>query len=224
VELSIFLIKAPPELHDQCQSTNGKLCMITAVAFAHTQSEGLAALGVLEKGAMAKKCLSKKLYQPTDFEQLSDAAGVSWPENHRNLCENQCSKAKPVDILLALRDKIIDAPSAKSVIVFCQSTGQHNLLEEFDDVALSMDGQSYGGCWAIWEKPEDDAVNIKWQDEVIAILKRYTYMHYIGETDIVQDSKRIQGSYTATKWKRLEQIRAKYDPNRLFFGYLDGTS
>lgn len=223
VELSIFLIKAPPELIDQCKNTNGKLCLISAVAFAHTKEEGIAALSVLEQGEMVSKCLSKKLYEDSNFEMLSEIAGISWPENHRNLCENQCSQAKPADLLMALRDKIIDAPSPKTVIVFCQSTGQHNLLEPHSEVALSMDATSYGGSWAIWENPEDDAANMKWQDEVISIIKPFTSTHYIGETDIVQDNARIQDSYTPDKWQKLEKIRAKYDPEGLFFGYIGGT-
>ena len=224
VELSIFLIKAPPDLINQCKATNGKLCMITAVAFANTEQEGKAALAILETGTMVQKCLSKTLYEASGFEQLSDASGATWPERHRNLCENQCSNAKPVDILMALRAKIIDAPSPKSVIVFCQSTGQHPLLEANPDIALSMAGQSYGGSWAIWEHPEDDAANRKWQDEVIAILKKFTSTHYIGETDIVQDNARVQNAYSSEKWKRLEQIRNKYDPDGLFFGYLGGIT
>jgi FAD/FMN-containing dehydrogenase len=179
---------------------------------------------MLEKGTMVKKCLAKNLNESSHFEKLSDISGITWPEHHRNLCENQCSKAKPSDILMALRDKIIDAPSPKSVIVFCQSTGQHNLLEPYENVALSMDAKSYGGSWAIWEKPEDDAANMKWQDETVAIIKSFTSTHYIGETDIVQDNARVQASYTPEKWKKLEKIRAKYDPDGLFFGYLGGIT
>ena len=127
-------------------------------------------------------------------------------------------------MLMALRDKFVEAPSAKSVIVFCQSTGPRNLLEPHPEVALSMDATSYGGSWAIWEKEEDDAANRKWQDEVIAIMKPFTSQHYIGETDIVQDPSRVQESYSAEKWKRLEAIRAKYDPQGVFFGFLGGTA
>jgi len=224
VELSIFLIKAPPELVDKCSANNGKLCMISAVAFADSKQKGKKALSVLETGLMARQCLSKILYQLSSFEQLSDVSGATWPEHHRNLCENQCSKANPVDVLMALRDKIIDAPSPKSVLVFCQSTGQHDLLKSSADTALSMDGQSYGGCWTIWENAKEDAANIKWHHEVCAILKPFTGTHYIGETDIVQDRTRIHGSYTPDKWIRLEQIRKKYDPDGLFFGYLGGTN
>jgi len=223
VELSIFLIKAPPELAAQCKKDNGKLCMISAVAFANTAAEGEAALGVLEKGLLVKKCLAKSINQASSFAQLSEVSGITWPENHRNLCENQCSNAKASDLLVALCDKFIDAPSDKSVIVFCQSTGQHNLLEPREDIALSMDASSYGGSWVIWEHEKDDAVNFKWQDEVIRIIKPFTSTHYIGETDIVQDNARVKESYTAEKWKKLEEIRAQYDPQGVFFGFLGGT-
>lgn len=92
------------------------------------------------------------------------------------------------------------------------------------DMAFSMEGSSYGGSWAIWENPKDDALNIKWQDETVAILKRFTQSHYIGETDIVQDSKRVQESYSPEKWHKLEKIRQKYDPTGLFFGFFGGIS
>lgn len=224
VELSIFLIKAPPELADQCKDYNGKLCMVTAVAFGMTRQESEGALAPLEEGTMVKSVLAKSLNEPSNFEVLSIGAGQSWPENHRNLCENQCSKAKPSDMLVALRDKFVQAPSAKSVIVFCQSTGPRNLLEPHPEVALSMDATSYGGSWAIWENEEDDDANMKWQDEVIAIMKPFTAQHYIGETDVVQDPSRVRASYSAEKWKRLEEVRAKYDPLGVFFGFLGGTT
>jgi FAD/FMN-containing dehydrogenase len=224
VELSIFLIKAPAELAAASSAHNGKLCMVTAVAFGMTADESEAALVPLERGAMVKKTLARTFNEPSSFERLAIASGETWPENHRNLCENQCSKARPSDMLMALRDKFVEAPSAKSVIVFCQSTGPRNLLEPHPELALSMDATSYGGSWAIWEREEDDAANRKWQDEVIATMKPFTSQHYIGETDIVQDPSRVQESYAADKWRRLEEVRARYDPQGVFFGFQVGAN
>src|SRR5262249_10147890 len=65
VELSIFLIKAPAELAGKCQDSNGKVCMVTAVAFGMTKEESEAALAPLEEGAMVKKALLKALNEPT---------------------------------------------------------------------------------------------------------------------------------------------------------------
>jgi FAD/FMN-containing dehydrogenase len=223
VELSIFLIKAPSELADICRACNGKVCMVTAVAFGMTREDSESALAPLEQGLVMRKALRKRLMEPSSFEDLSIAAGQSWPEGHRNLCENQCSVANPSEILIALRERFIEAPSEKSVIVFCQSTGSRDLLEPSPDMALSMRATSYGGVWTIWEDARDDAANTTWHNETVAILKPFTAQHYIGETDIVEDPSRVQGSYTEEKWRRLEEIRGKYDPDRTFFGFLGGT-
>lgn len=224
VELSIFLIQAPAELAEACKDRNGKVCMVAAVAFGMTKEESEAALAPLEKGEIVKKALARRFNEPSSFDHLAIASGATWPENHRNLCENQCSKANPSDMLMALREKFVEAPSPKSVIVFCQSTGPRNLLVPHPEVALSMDATSYGGLWTIWEKEEDDAANRKWHDEVVGIMKPFTNQHYIGETDIVQDPARVLESYSAEKWRRLEEVRARYDPQHVFFGFLGGTS
>ncbi len=83
------------------------------VADHFNRMESEAALAPLEQGAMVKKALSKVLNERSNFDQLAIASGETWPENHRNLCENQCSKAKPSDMLVALRDLFIRAPSPK---------------------------------------------------------------------------------------------------------------
>jgi len=107
VELSIFLKHAPAELAAACGDRNGKLCMISAVAFGMTGEESQAALAPLDECAIIKKALARSFNQLSSFEQLAIASGETWPENHRNLCENQCSKARPSDILMAMRDKIL---------------------------------------------------------------------------------------------------------------------
>lgn len=221
-ELSIFLVQAPPELKNKCKSHKEKLCMVTAVVFGNTPDESIKALSILEEGQLIKTCLAKKINEESSFEKLSDVSGALWPENHRNFCENQCSQANPVEILMAVKDSIIHAPSAKSVIVFCQSTGGHHLIQSDENIALSMNGSSYGGVWSIWENKADDAVNKKWHDETAAKINRFSSQHYIGETDIAQDPNRVYRSYTKEKWEKLEKIRLKYDPDNLFFGFLDG--
>lgn len=219
VELSIFLNSAPKHLVDKCKNRNGKLCNISAVAFAPSKEEGERALEILEKGKLVSKCLYKSINQPSSFKKLAAIADAAFPENHRNFCENQCSEADPIDILVAFRDKIVEAPSPKSLILFCQSTGGHKLLQPVPEAALSMSGRTYGGIWTCWEKPEEDQANYKWHNECTDILNKFTSQHYIGETDIVQSPIRIQESYDLEKWKKLEQIKSKYDPEGVFFGF-----
>ena len=92
VELSIFLVKAPPELAEACIDHKGKLCMVSAVAFGMTREESKAALAPLEKGAMVKKALARSFNKPSSFEQLAIASGETWPENHRNFARTNAPK------------------------------------------------------------------------------------------------------------------------------------
>lgn len=222
VELSIFMSAAPSEIADKFKSTNGMCCMVSAVAFADTEAEGRAALKHLDEEWLVKNAVKTAAYASSNFDALEDASGGAWPEHTRNLAENSYSNGKPVDMFLALKDYIIKAPSPKSVIVFVLSTGGKNILPTSSDISCSANGNYYGGCWAIWDDAKDDAVNRAWQIEVQKAMNRHISGHYIGETDFIVERGNIKGSYTADKFKRLEQIRAKYDPQGVFQGFTGG--
>jgi hypothetical protein len=222
VELSIFMFAAPPELADQCKSTNGMLCMVSAVAFAETEAEGKAALLPLEDEHLTKMCLKKSICQASNFAALEDASGAAWPEGHRNLCENTFSNGKPVDIYMALKDHFIKCPSSQTVIVFLLSTGGKKILNNSPEVAFSADGQYYGGTWSIWKHEKDDAANMAWHRQSLELMRKHIDGYYIGETDYVAERSHIKEAYTADKMRKLEEIRAKYDPHSVFQGFAGG--
>ena len=74
-------------------------------------------------------------------------------------------------------------------------------------------------CYAIWERPEDDAVNAAWHRGTIAALDSFAVGHYVGESDIVSDPVRAERSFARTNWQRLQALRRTYDPDALFHGH-----
>ena len=76
----------------------------------------------------------------------------------------------------------------------------------------------------MWKNAEDDEVNTQWHEQCLELLKPFVTGHYIGETDTITYPQHIQGSYTESKWKRLQELRKKYDPDGVFFHYPDGLS
>ena len=223
VELSIFMNQAPADLQDKAKANNGWGCMVAAIAFADTPEEGKAALKPLEDDAdLAKICLKKDVYGKTDFNTLSDVSGQSWPDGHRNLVENTFCNGNAADMYLALRDQVKKCPSLKTVIVFVHSTGKKKILEQHPDIACSAEGNYYGGTWSIWEHAKDDAANLEWQLETQKIMKKHISGYYIGETDYVAERGNVKQAYTTEKFKRLEEIRAKYDPTGVFQSFTGG--
>jgi FAD/FMN-containing dehydrogenase len=44
--------------------------------------------------------------------------------------------------------------------------------------------------------------------------------YYIGETDLTFGADHAARSFAPANWQRLQQMRKKYDPDGVFFGYL----
>src|SRR5262249_56083159 len=111
------------------------------------------------------------------------------------------------------------APSTKSHATFVISTGGVQGHASGTDGAYSMTGDALLLCYAVWERPEDDAANIEWHRATIDELDKYAVGYYVGESDIVAQPRRAERSYSKAIWQRLMMLRRKYDPEAVFLGH-----
>ena len=219
VELSQFLLQAPPELRDVAAAQNGWLCMVTATVFEETPEAARAALHLLERSPI--RPLSSSIAAPLDFEQLFDASGALWPEGLRSRVEATYSDHSPGDMMQAVLHLLPNAPSATTVFLFTIFCGP-GVPAPPKDMALSMSSKVYGGPWTMWRDADDDQVNADWHQEMIATLRPYNIGYYIGETNTVERPASAVQAFSPTKWQKLCALRDKYDPDRVFFDYFDG--
>jgi FAD/FMN-containing dehydrogenase len=223
IELSLFLLTAPLELAEKCKADAGKVCMVTATIFAESMGEVKSSLKPLDDCPIIAKCLSRTVAKPYTFEALFDASGALWPMDHRNHVAAMFSDSNLADMLNAVSDHFLKTPSPTTLIMFAIFTGP-NIPAPLPDAAFSMSAHYYGGPWTMWTKAEDDEANTQWHEKCLDLLKPFVIGHYIGETDVVKYPDHVKGSYTENKWKRLEELRKKYDPDGVFFNYSNGLS
>ncbi|HEX4073867.1 MAG TPA: FAD-binding oxidoreductase [Candidatus Acidoferrales bacterium] len=216
VELTMFCESAPPALAEQCRSSNGYVAVLSATAFADSQAQGAAALALLDRRLSSHECLDKTVNQPRTLTGLLQSSGLSFPEKHRYLADTCWVNSPVADVLAALRDRFLRAPSPKSLAACVFGTGAANAGGKLSDGAYSMTAKTLLLCYAIWERPEDDASNAVWHRETIAELDRFAAGHYIGESDIIAHPNRAERSFTPASWERLKSLRQKYDPDGLF--------
>ena len=76
----------------------------------------------------------------------------------------------------------------------------------------------------MWKEAADDESNTAWHQECVRLMKPYITGYYIGETDPVAVPSEATGAFSPESWKRLADLRDKYDPEGVFFGYFDGLS
>ena len=216
VELTIFIAPAPPDLAERCRASNGFVGILGATAFLDTESEAAATLDLLEGCPLAHECLHEEVNQPTPIDTLLDMGGVLWPERHRFMADTLWSDSPPAEQLASVRENFLRAPSQKSLALCVFSTGAEGSAAVISDGAYSMNAATLLLCYAIWERPEDDALNAAWHRATIAVLDRFAVGHYVGESDIVAEPERAERCFARASWQRLQSLRRTYDPDALF--------
>ena len=221
VELSQFVIKAPPELAGKTGGHNGWICMVTANAFEDTPEAARAALQPLEGGPV--RPVSSSFATPLTFEQLFDASGALWPEGLRAKVEATFSNSSPGEMMKAVVEKLAKAPSPLTVFLFTIFCGPHAAAPK-KGMALSMSAKVYGGPWTMWKEAKDDEANAAWHEDLIATLRPFNVGYYIGESNTVIRPANAVQAFLPDNWQRLADLRDKYDPDGVFFGYFDGLA
>jgi FAD/FMN-containing dehydrogenase len=223
IELSLFLLEAPPKLKEKAAFHGSKVCMVTGVAFADSVDEAKASLLALENGPLATKCLDSSFAVPLVFEELFDISGALWPEGMRSRVEAAFSNAGAAELVNAVRTHLMRAPSPTSLVLFTIFTGP-NVPAPLPDAAFSMSAKIYGGPWTMWRDAADDQANTDWHHQCTTLLRPYNVGYYIGESDAVSRPSGAVEAFSPEGWKRLADLRGKYDPDGVFFGYFDGLS
>jgi hypothetical protein len=218
-ELTLFIAPAPPNFSEHCTSNNGFVGILSATAFLDTEHEAVAALSPLEVCPVAHECLQKEVNRRNSFESLLDLGGMLWPERYRYLADTLWSDSPPSQMLATVREHFLNAPSPKSLAVCVFSTGASDNTAVLPDAVFSMTAKTLLLCYAIWERPQDDAKNAAWHRETISVLDPFAVGHYVGESDIVPKPARAELSFARANWGRLQSLRQKHDPDDLFHGH-----
>ena len=221
IELSFFLLTAPPELKDKAARDGGKVCLVSATVFADSAEDAKAALEPLNGCPAIGKCLLQTSAQPVVFEELFDASGAIWPEGMRSRVKAIFSNSNPGELVQAVCQHMTKAPSQTTVVLFAIFTGP-NVPAPLPNAALSLSARVYGGPWTMWQNATDDESNTAWHQECVALMKPHITGYYIGETDPVAFPSEATGAFSPESWKRLADLRDKYDPEGVFFGFFDG--
>ena len=216
IELSLFLVAAPPDLASKSGST-GWVCLVTATNFADTKDEAERGLALLDSCPLVDKCLKKSIATPTTFDELFDASGALWPEGLRCRVDAVFSDAPLPRLIETVHGHMTKSPSKKTVFLFTVFTGKNVPPPTPDDAAFSMTANLYGGPWTMWDKEVDDSANLEWHEKLMKLLNPHLKGHYVSETDTIGHPDYAKQSFSSANWKRLASLRKKYDPTGIFF-------
>lgn len=214
VETLAFMAQAP-EGFDEQTAPHGKALYVSATAFVDSAEEAKTALQPFADGDLNQSCLFKDEFAPTPFATLFEMVDQSFPRE-RCAADTYWSD-EPLPVLIEkLVAHFAEAPSPLT-LVLCES---HPQKHAYPDAAFSMHGNSFLGPYSMWTDPQDDAVNLDWLSKAMALLEPYKIGHFISEADIAAEPSRAEQSFAKANWDRIQLLRAKYDPQGVFYSYV----
>lgn len=191
---------------------------IIAWAFADTVSDGRKALEAFAAEPTGLSALSKDLYREASVEGVFGRADAAVPASPRYLGEELWSNTSPQELLSSLRNGILAAPSAGSFVMLWFSHGGG--WPKQPDMAFSRSGSTLVGIYGIWNDAAQDATNQAWVRTTFASMDPLKVGYYSGTTDLTSAPDRVSQCFSPSAWNKLIRLKQKYDPDDMFFSYL----
>ncbi|WP_405603489.1 FAD-binding oxidoreductase [Streptomyces sp. NBC_01410] len=217
VELSFLMGTADPAM--SAATPRPKVVVVAATAFADSQDEAIRSLGPLRACPLDDRALFIQADEPASLEALDESSGTLWPASYRCAADTLWSGADYETLLSRLAAVVAAAPSERSLVLAPVSpVSRDKALQQ--DMAFSVLGDSYVVPFAIWDSPAQDDANMRWLRDAMRAVEPLGTGHYIAEADLMADPSRTRRSFSPADWDRLERLKARYDPEDVFFSYL----
>jgi hypothetical protein len=89
-------------------------------------------------------------------------------------------------------------------------------LRPLPDMALSIQGNIYLACYSVWDNAADDEPMERW---VVDQMKRIEHLAVGSKLNDENMARRPARYFSNAAAARLEQLRSRYDPQRLFASF-----
>jgi FAD/FMN-containing dehydrogenase len=186
---------------------------VTALAMVDSDSAAAAALAPLEACPLAAHALARRPVTPTTLaEQRAEQLRMN-PEGHRYLVDNAWIDGNADITVPALRGLFATLPTPQSFCIWYSMAP----LRKLPDMAFSLQSEIYVAAYVIYPDPADDDHCRTWLARQMRQLEPVTAGQYVGDSDLANRQVKFLGD---AQWRRLQQIQATRDPDRLFVGYL----
>jgi hypothetical protein len=150
---------------------------------------------------------------PTPFEERYKILTAANPHGYRWLSDNAWLEGTTEQAVRAMRNLFVHLPTDRSIAMFFSLAP----LRLLPDMALSLQTEVYCASYIVYEQPEQDAPLRNWLSERMREMEPVTTGQFLGDSDQTSRQVKFMGQ---EQWQRLQTIRAKYDPDDMFVGYL----
>jgi hypothetical protein len=192
----------------------GPGALVTAPVLADSRDEAIEALSKLESCPVVRKAVHRELNIVTELDDLLQGAeDLLYPRGRRWAADNMWTSAPAGDLLPGMRAIAETLPRAPSHMMWMLWGPSQPL----PDMAFSLQDDLYIAVYAVWDDAAEDDVHQAWVTDHMRELEPLSSGIQLADENLGARPFRF---LTPTSFQRLQALRAKHDPQRLFHSYM----
>jgi FAD/FMN-containing dehydrogenase len=200
-------------LREGVERPDGPLLLLHTTAIADSDEEMARALAPFDSCPFADRALFHER-GPTSIVEENEAQVAQNPEGYRYAVDCTWTDLGAAELAPLLRAMWSELDSEHSFSIWYGWAP----VGERPDMAFSVEGNVYVATYAIWPDPDDDERYREWVHARIGeIAAAGDGGVYLGDTDFTRRPVRF---LSAENFARLQELRAKWDPEGRFCSYL----
>jgi FAD/FMN-containing dehydrogenase len=156
------------------------------------------------------------LVEPMPYVALQQLFDADYPPGKRNYWTGEFLAALPEEAIELLCRFHLSKPSPLTEILLLPGGGAGQRGPEGTMAVGDHRAPFNIHFLSLWDDPADDEANIAWTRELSAAIKPFAtgrvYVNFIGD----EGQDRVVASFGEENYARLQQLKARYDPDNLF--------
>ena len=202
-------------LDDGVRRPDGTVLLLHTTAMGDSAAEVEQRLAVFDAGPLARRRLGH-VRGLTSIAAENEAQTLQNPAGHRYIVDCTWSDAPAAELAPALHRIWSELPTEHSFSIWYGWAPTRPL----PDMAFSVQANVYLATYAIFTDPADDERYADWVHSRTRDLAGAGCGVYLGDTDFQRRHDRF---LSEAAFRRLAQVRARWDPDGVFCSYLAGA-
>jgi len=194
------------------------VCAVSVFAFADTVKEATRLMQPWTDTELPALSLLKQENRVMNYEEIFAGQETDFSSPRRSAIENIWTD----NISGALQDmakRMIEEPPRSAHSFALSAWGFGNTAAD-DTACISTPAPHYLSWYQMADESADVEPNRKWMDEAVELMRPHTRGHYINEIDPLRYPQHVAECFSEKSWKKLGEVRKRYDPHGLFFSWL----
>jgi len=186
---------------------------VTGPVLAASEQEAREALALLETCPVLDRAKLSLPNVPMTLDDMFAGSAAIYPDQHRWVTDNMWTHAPIAELLPGLRRIADTLPGAPSHMLW-MNWGESPVRP---DMAYSVEDETYIACYAADPGPDGDAVNEAWATERMRELEPLASGIQLADENLARRPARFVSD---EHLRRLDEVRAAYDPDGMFHPWL----